>query len=287
MIAAVITRSGASFSREEIIFDHQSQRELMLDTAWLDRMTGFDAAGWAAVAVAPFIGSFLGVVIRRLPEGRAIAWSRSRCEGCGAALAAQDLIPLLSWLACRGRCRFCGRPLGWFYPAVELAALAIALTAVGIDRGRVVWLDCILGWWLLALGWIDARRWVLPDLLTLPLVVAGLVAVLVFDPDQLTNRALGAALGYLALRAIAFLYRRLRGRDGLGQGDAKLLAASGAWVGAAALPQVILFAALAGLGCALCLRLAGVRLGTSSALPFGPFLALATWFVWLLPALSP
>ncbi|HEY2538130.1 MAG TPA: prepilin peptidase, partial [Stellaceae bacterium] len=132
----------------------------------------------------------------------------------------------------------------------------------------------------------DARSWLLPDTLTLPLVVAGLIEALVFDRYELTSRALGAALGYLALRGVAYLYRRLRGRDGLGQGDAKLLAAAGAWVGAAALPQVILFAALAALGAALCARLTGVRLGAFSALPFGPFLAFATWVVWLLPALS-
>ena len=257
----------------------------MIDAAGLDLTMGFDTIGWSAVVAAPFIGSFLGVVIRRLPEGRPIAWSRSRCEGCGGTLGVRDLVPLLSWLAARGRCRFCGCPLGWFYPAVELAVLSIALIAVVLDQGRGVWLDCILGWWLLALGLIDARSWLLPDPLTLPLVVAGLIESLLFDRDELTSRALGAAFGYLALRGVAYLYRRLRGRDGLGQGDAKLLAAAGAWVGAAALPQVILFAALAALGAALCARLAGIRLGALSALPFGPFLALATWVVWLLQAL--
>ena len=77
-----------------------------------------------------------------------------------------------------------------------------------------VWLDCVLGWWLLALGWIDARSWLLPDALTLPLVVAGLAAAWAFEPGGLTDRALGAALGYLALRAVALAYRALRGRDG-------------------------------------------------------------------------
>lgn len=257
----------------------------MFDPAGLGPTIGLDPIGWSAVVAALFVGSFLGVVIRRLPDGRPIAWSRSRCEGCGAALGARDLVPLLSWIAGRGRCRFCGRPLGWFYPAVELAVLSIALIAVALDQGRGIWLDCILGWWLLALGWIDARTWLLPDALTLPLVLAGLIEALVFDRGLLTSRALGAALGYLALRGVAYLYRRLRGRDGLGQGDAKLLAAAGAWVGVAALPQVILLAALAALGAALCARLAGIRLGAFSALPFGPFLALATWMVWLLPAL--
>jgi leader peptidase (prepilin peptidase)/N-methyltransferase len=193
----------------------------------------------------------------------------------------RDLVPILSWLAAGGRCRYCRQPLGWFYPGVELAALVVALAAVLIDDGQRAWLDCLLGWWLLALGWMDLRSWLLPDALTLPLIVAGLAAAITFDPDQLTVRALGAALGYASLMAIAALYRALRGREGLGGGDAKLLAASGAWLGASGLPQVILLAALSALAAAACLRLAGVRLGIHSALPFGPFLALATWVLWL------
>ncbi len=221
----------------------------------------------------------------RLPEGRPIAQSRSHCEACGALLSVRDLIPLFSWLVAGARCRFCGSPLGWFYPGIELAALAIALISALVDTGNFVWLDCVLGWWLLALAWIDARCWLLPDVLTLPLVIAGLAAAAAFDPSELTDRALGAVAGYLGLRAIALVYRAIRGRDGLGGGDAKLLAAAGAWVGLRALPQVVLFAAFAGLLAAAGLRLAGVRLGAQSALPFGPFLALATWLVWLMPAM--
>ncbi len=106
------------------------------------------------------------------------------------------------------------------------------------------------------------------------------------DPAALLDRTLGAIFGYLALRAIAALYRSLRQREGLGQGDAKLLGAAGAWVGATALPQVILLAALAALVAAGALRLGGVRLQLHSALPFGPFLALATWIIWLAGPLS-
>jgi leader peptidase (prepilin peptidase) / N-methyltransferase len=247
----------------------------------VNNVAGIGAAGWSALMAAPFIGSFLGVLVQRLPEGQPIAWGRSRCEHCGTALAARDLIPLVSWLAARGRCRFCGQPLGWFYPGIELAALAVALVAVAADREEGIWFDCILGWWLLALGWIDLRRWLLPDALTLPLVIAGVAAAAILDPEQLTDRALGAALGYLGFRLIASAYRALRGREGLGRGDAKLLAASGAWVGASALPQVILGAAASALVAAICLRLVGVRLAAHSALPFGPFLALATWVIWL------
>jgi leader peptidase (prepilin peptidase) / N-methyltransferase len=253
----------------------------------LDRMAEAGAAGWSLILVAPFVGSFLGVIIRRLPEGLPIAWTRSVCEQCGARLKMRDLVPVFSWFVQKGRCRYCGRPLGWFYPGVELAALAIAFNALLVDGGESTWLDCLLGWWLLTLGWIDVRCGLLPDLLTLPLVIVGLEAAAAFDPGQLTQRALGAALGYSSLLAVAVVYRKLRGREGLGRGDAKLLAASGAWLGAAALPQVILIGALSALAAAACVRLAGVRLSAHSALPFGPFLALAMWVLWLSGPLGP
>jgi leader peptidase (prepilin peptidase)/N-methyltransferase len=255
-------------------------------TQLLGRLTQAGAAEWSLVLISPIIGSFLGLVIKRLPEGAPIAWGRSRCEVCGTALRARDLIPWFSWLAARGRCRHCAEPLGSFYPGIELAAFAVAVAALLLGRGEVAWLDCILGWWLLTLGWIDLRSWLLPDILTLPLILAGLAVAAALYPDQLADRALGAALGYLTLAAVAASYRAIRGREGLGGGDAKLLAASGAWLGAAALPPVILCAALTALAAAACLRLTGIRLGFQSALPFGPFLALATWVLWLLgPAL--
>jgi leader peptidase (prepilin peptidase)/N-methyltransferase len=247
----------------------------------LGRIAEAGAAGWSLVLISPFIGSFLGVLIQRLPDGSPVARGRSRCDACGVALRARDLVPVLSWLAAGGRCRYCKQPLGWFYPGVELAALAVALTAVLIDGGQTAWLDCLLGWWLLALGWIDLRSWLLPDVLTLPLIIVGLAVTVALDPDQLTQHAVGAALGFLGLAAIAALYRALRGREGLGGGDAKLLASSGAWLGTAALPPVILLAALSALAAAGCLRLAGIRLGRYSALPFGPFLAFSTWAFWL------
>jgi leader peptidase (prepilin peptidase) / N-methyltransferase len=253
----------------------------VIETELLDRVAGAGLAGWGALLVAPFVGSFIGVVVRRVPEGRPAAWTRSRCEHCGTVLRVRDLVPLYSWLTARGRCRYCGHSLSRFYPGIELAAFAIAFAGVAFDGGTETWLDCVFGWWLLALGWIDIRRWLLPDVLTLPLVITGLAVAAAFDPEQLTERALGAALGYLGLRAVAFAYRALRGREGLGHGDAKLLAASGAWVGAMALPQVVLGAAVSALIAAAGLRFAGVKLSAGSALPFGPFLALATWLVWL------
>jgi leader peptidase (prepilin peptidase) / N-methyltransferase len=246
-----------------------------------ERAASLGVAGWSLLLLAPFIGSFLGVVIRRLPEGRPVAWARSDCESCGATLTARDLLPLISWLMTRGRCRHCGDALGWFYPGVELAALAVAIVALMVDGQEQAWLDCLLGWSLLTLGWIDLRTWLLPDLLTLPLLVLGLVVCMAFDPEGLADRAAAAAIGYLALRAVAWAYQRYRGREGLGQGDAKLFAAAGAWLGLAALPQVILLAAAAALATAAALGLAGTRLRARTALPFGPFLGLATWLTWL------
>jgi leader peptidase (prepilin peptidase) / N-methyltransferase len=238
-------------------------------------------AQWPLLVLAPLIGSFLGVVIRRFPDGQPIIRGRSACERCGALLTPRELLPLVSWLLQRGRCRHCGQKLGWFYPGVELAAFAVAGIAIACDGQQELWLNCLLGWWLLALGWIDIRRWLLPDVLTLPLLVTGLVVAAIFNAAGLADRAIAATLGFLALRGLSLAYRRLRHREGLGQGDAKLFAAAGAWLGTAALPQAILLAAAAALAMATGLALAGTRLRADTALPFGPFLALAIWLIWL------
>ena len=238
-------------------------------------------ADWELIGTALFFGSFIGVVVDRLPDRVPMMVQRSRCDACGTALTVRDLVPLASWLAMRGRCRYCGVWVGWFYPGVELAALGIALLSLTADRGVDAWIDAALGWWLLALGWIDWRHSILPDLLTLPLIAMGLVAAWGLAPGELRDRVAGAACGYLGLWLVAWVYRRLRGREGLGLGDAKLLAASGAWVGAVALPSVLAGAALAALLVAGGMMLAGIRLDRHSALPFGPFLAAATWLVWL------
>jgi leader peptidase (prepilin peptidase) / N-methyltransferase len=243
-------------------------------------LAGWELAGWELAGVALLVGSFLGVVIDRLPD-RLSLLGRSRCRHCAATLTARDLAPLASWLAGGGRCRHCGAWIGWFYPAVEVAALGIAVVALLTDRGLDAWTDAVLGWWLLALGWIDWRRCVLPDVLTLPLLALGLAAAWGLAPGELRDRTAGAACGFLGLWAVAWLYRRLRGRDGLGLGDAKLLAASGAWVGLSGLPSVLAGGALAALVAAGAMMLAGRRLDRYSALPFGPFLAAATWLVWL------
>lgn len=243
-------------------------------------------ADWYLVAVALPVGSFIGMMIDRLPEAGMLAEGRSHCAQCGAGLTALDLVPVASWLAGRGRCRHCGAWIGWFYPAVELAALVIAVLSLRVDRGFDAWVDAALGWWLLTLGWIDWRHQILPDALTLPLIVLGLFVAGVMEQEELWNPLVGVVCGYAALWGIAWAYRRLRGREGLGLGDAKLLAASGAWVGVTGLPSVVAGAAIAGLAAAGAMMLAGHRLDRYSALPFGPFLAAATWLVWLLGPIS-
>ena len=233
------------------------------------------------LVIAPFVGSFLGVLIRRLPSGQDVVFARSHCESCGRKLGPLELVPLLSWAMQKGRCRGCGAAVGLFHPAVELAALAVAVWAAATDEGIRLWADCVLGWTLLALAWIDFETMILPDVLTLLLVLAGLAFAAVQAPDAIADHAAGAAIGWVLFWALARLYRAVRRRDGLGEGDAKLLAAAGAWVGWQGLGPVLLTAALAGLALALARRAAGAQVGATTAIPFGPPLALATWLVWL------
>ncbi len=241
-----------------------------------------------ALLAAPFIGSLLGVLVRRLPEGRPVALARSCCEACGHALGPAELVPLASFLWQRGRCRHCGARIASAHLWIELAALAVPATAALAEADPAgLWADCVLGWTLLALGWIDWTHLRLPDALSLPLLLAGLTATALLDSAAVTDHAWAAIAGYGSLRLLATGYRRLRGREGLGGGDAKLLAASGAWVGLSGLGPVLLIAAVAGLVAAL-LRGGGlrantvVRLRAATVVPLGTCLALGTWAVRLL-----
>lgn len=239
-----------------------------------------EATAWAPVLLAPIIGSFLGVIIRRWPDWRAIVFGRSRCTNCGTRLTPIELVPLASWALQQGRCRHCRERVLVFYPAVELTAMAVAMTAAWYMPGRV-WVACGFGWTLMTLAWIDAERLLLPDEMTLPLLVAGLADTFATSPEDLTDRAAAASLGYLTLAALARAYRAVRGQDGLGLGDAKLFAAVGAWVGTVVLPWVAVAAALAGLAVGALAWSRDRTMRRDSAIPFGPFLAAAGWWLWL------
>ena len=232
---------------------------------------------------APFVGSFLAVLIRRMPRGQGVMAGRSACEQCHRALGVRDLVPILSFLARGGRCRMCGAPIARMHLYVELAAMVVPLCVwgAGLRGAAEVWSGCGLGWVLLALGWIDAGHFWLPDVLTLPLIVAGLAQCWWLSPERLADRAGAAMAGWAGLALVAGVYRRLRGREGLGGGDAKLLAAGGAWVGLASLPWIVLIGAVLGLLSAGWQRVRGREIGRATRLPLGPWLAVGVWVCWL------
>lgn len=236
---------------------------------------------------APFVGSFLGVLIKRLPAERPVALARSACDHCGRTLGWRDLVPVVSWVSTRGHCRHCRQPIGLFYPAVELAALGIALWALLVLPGWIAWAGAALGWALLTLAWIDHEHFLLPDVITVPVALAGLAVAWFIDPATILDHVIGAVAGFGLFMAIAWLYRVLRRRDGLGGGDAKLLGALGAWVGWQGLPSTVLYAAVSGLALALILAARGQRIELGGRLPFGPHLCLGGWLVWLYGPLVP
>ncbi len=225
------------------------------------------------------IGSFLGTLVLRWPQGRSIASGRSACDGCARTLSARDLLPLFSWLAMRGRCRTCGVSIDPLHPLTEALAAIIGATALWLSPDLSGLALALFGWLLLPLTLLDARHFWLPHRLSWLLVAAGLAlgglamaAAGLAVP--LVDRATGAATGFGALWLIGFIYRTLRGRDGLGGGDPPMLAGIGAWLGWSALPFVLLLAAAAGLGIALVRRLGGEQT-EAMRLPLGTLMALA------------
>lgn len=235
---------------------------------------------WAAIAggvAGAIVGSFLATLILRWPQGRSVMRGRSACDGCGRTLGAVDLIPLISVIMSRGRCRTCGGAIDRLHGRVEAGCAVIGAVAIGAapGAGGLGW--ALLGWMLLTLAILDWRHFWLPDALTLPLVGLGLTIGTEATPVAMEDRAIGAVAGYGALLAIALAYRRARGRDGLGLGDAKLLAALGAWFGWQALPFILLTASA--LGLAVMLATGQAKSATTRA-PLGTFLALGAIPGW-------
>ena len=233
------------------------------------------------------IGSFLGTLVLRLPEGRSMLWGRSACDSCGKSLSLWQLVPLLSWAAQRGSCRACGQQISFFYPAIEIAAMMVALWAVFLTSGIVLLLTLFLGWVLLGLAVMDIRVLRLSDALTIPLIGAGIIAGQLLEPEHLLDHVIGAVTGWGVLTLIGVIYLRVRHRPGLGRGDAKLLAAGGAWLGWQGLPSILLIASFLALLAALVLHVLGRTIRPNTPLPFGTFLSLGIWLVWLYYPVMP
>lgn len=225
------------------------------------------------------LGSFLATLILRWPQGRSVMRGRSACDGCGRTLGARDLIPLFSAMMQRGRCRSCGAAIDPLHGRVEAGCAVIGALALGAmpNLGGIGW--AVFGWLLLTLAVLDWRHFWLPDALTLPLAFLGFTIGLWATDVALVDRAIGAAAGYGALLAVALGYRAVRGRDGLGLGDAKLLGALGAWMGWQALPFILLIASVTGL---LVMLMTGLVKAAGARVPLGTFLALAAVPAWII-----
>jgi len=233
------------------------------------------------IIMAPFIGSFLGLIAERVPIGREVVFSRSECDTCNHQLSALDLMPIVSWVIQRGRCRYCKTPVDIAYPLIEIGALVVAVTAILHFSGWIFVISCGFGWALLTAAIMDARYSVMSDVVTLCLIPAGLFVTLVATPSSVLHSLLGAILGFVSLFALARAYASWRGFEGLGLGDAKLFAGAGAWVTWQGLPSVLLIAGVSALLVVGLRSLASVPVGRYEAIPFGPYLALGSWLVWL------
>lgn len=238
----------------------------------------------AALIVGLIVGSFLAVILIRWPSGHSAARGRSRCDSCGRTLEPAELIPILSWFLVRGRCRGCGAEIDRRHLAAEAGAALVGLTAVLAHPLPLAAVTALFGWWLFLLAALDVEHHWLPDRLTLPLIPAGLLAAWAGYGPGLEDRAIGAAAGFAVLALIAWGYRRMRGREGMGGGDPKLFAAIGAWLGWAQLPYVLLGAGLIGLGVVLMMRMRGQAVAATDRLPLGALMALAAWPIWLILA---
>lgn len=257
-----------------------------------------------ALVLGLVIGSFLNVVIWRLPKMLEREWRmqahdvlglpgetplptynlmlpHSQCPHCAHRIRAWENIPVLSYLFLRGRCSNCATPISKRYPLTELACgMLSAFIAWHFGFGWPACLVLVLTWGLLAMSLIDAEHQLLPDVLVLPLLWLGLI-VNSFDLFVPLHDALwGAVAGYMALWSVFWLFKLITGKDGIGHGDFKLLAMLGAWGGWQILPLTILLSSLVGaiLGVIL-LRLRDAK--TSTPIPFGPYLAIAGWIALL------
>lgn len=239
----------------------------------------------AAGVLGSIVGSFVGAALVRLPQGKSLVHGRSRCDGCRRKLGPLDLVPIISFVALRGRCRTCDAPIDRWQFVSELGGAAVGVAAAGFARdGATLGLGLVLGWQLLLLGLLDLRHFWLPDRLVALLAATGLVfagLAAASDPILIAGPLLGAALGFGILWVTARLYRGWRGREGLGAGDPKLLGAIGLWLGPLGVVETLLGASLIGLGAVAVLALAHRAPKADTAVPLGTLLALAGLAVYL------
>ncbi len=241
------------------------------------------APAWAAGlgVLGAIAGSFIAALVIRWTEDRSVVRGRSACDACGHVLRARDLVPVLSWLALEGRCRDCGASIDARHLVIELIAVAIGVIAGLGSPGLEGAAGALFGWLLLALGALDLAAFWLPDRLTAALAMSGVATGLLGMAPDLHERLVGGLAGFGSLWLIAFAYRRLRGREGMGGGDPKLLGAIGLWLGWRMLPAVLLIGSLIGLGVALGAAMRGREVAGHTALPFGLFLAAAAYPAWV------
>jgi len=249
-----------------------------LDPAWSDPWSELPGL-WPATAalLGLIVGSFANVCIHRIPREASVVAPRSRCPRCQHALAAWENIPVLSFLLLRGRCRACREPISWRYPLVEggNAAAWLGLALLQPLSARAV-ASLLFVTALLVLSLIDLEHFLLPDVITIPGVAFGLLASLSpGSPLRPLASLLSAAGGYLALLIVAKLYERLRGVEGLGQGDWKMAAMLGAFLGWQALLLTVLLASLGGTLVGLAMVLRGAPEGFQARVPLGTFLGAA------------
>ncbi len=241
------------------------------------------------------IGSFLNVVIHRLPKMMEAEWHaqcaelrgetpaeptpynlavpRSACPQCGHRITALENIPLLSWLWLRGRCSACSAPIGARYPLVELlTALLSAAVAWKWGVSAQTLGALLLVWTLIALAFIDLDTTLLPDSLTLPLLWLGLLFNLGGHFASLPDAVIGAIAGYGVLWSVYWLFKLVTGKDGMGYGDFKLLAAIGAWLGWQMLPVTLLLSSVVGAAIGIAMIVL-VKHDRRVPIPFGPYLA--------------
>lgn len=242
------------------------------------------------------VGSFLNVVIHRLPKMMEQEWHqnclelqgqempltakynivtpRSACPSCGHKISALENIPLISYLALRGKCRQCKTPISMRYPLVEaLTGTLVGLVSWKFGYGSLAIFAWIFTFALIALTFIDFDTQLLPDDITLPLLWLGLLFNLNTGFTDIRSALIGAMAGYLILWSIYWLFKLVTGKEGMGYGDFKLLAAIGAWFGWQLLPAVILLSSVLGAGIGIAL-IAFTQRGRETPMPFGPFLAI-------------